>query len=829
MKTNNARHLRIESLETREMLSVNPLGIDTFNEQESVIPAVSAAIAKTAPVEASNNSAALSRSSALAAPQVAAAAPPYALSQTFTLHSKADSKYRIYLDFDGFTSDTNWQQGVEDYWSLDDDKTAFSDDELDNIQQIWQIISERFTPFDVDVTTDTAMFDAPDNPLLKKSGAGDADGWGIRVVFGATGGADWAGIAYLGSFDWDTDTPCYVVDYGGNSAASCAVHEIGHTLGLGHDGLTAEAPGGAAEYYGGHQVSTNRKWGPIMGSPYTYLEQFDKGEYLYASNKQDDLASITGYISYRPDAVNSELVFVNEQATVSGIIERSYDVDEYTFTVSSLSDVVIGSVSGITVNGNTPVSSLYYSLDLYKGNALIVHTNSSLVDFTANITKTLDVGDYTVKIAGCGYTPEGDFQGFSGYGSLGSYSVIVSGVQEGPPKMPGSFRSFNQTTGAVALSWNSPRRLTAQKLQYRLIGTDVWWDWGIGAADNSTTITGLQADTYYEIRLCAVNSVGESDWATITAKTKASVNPRPAVPEGFTGSAQNTDSVSLVWNSQINITKYELRYKVQSDTEWTELTVPLIKTSAVVSSLENGTYQFQLRAVNKDTASDWTEPVTVTVGVPVPATPDRLEKPTGVAATPSGSGVKLTWNAVDGAAAYYIYRSADNGKTYEWVSTRLAKNFNGQSPYFNDTAVGNGSYIYAVRAYDSALSNATRSDAETATVTVVGVAKLEKPTGVAATPSGSGVKLTWNAVDGAAAYYIYRSADNGKTYEWVSTRLVKNFNGKTPYFDDTAVGSGSYIYAVRAYDAALSNATRSDAGTAITVAKTLSAALRRQG
>jgi hypothetical protein len=77
----------------------------------------------------------------------------------------------------------------------------------------------------------------------------------------------------------------------------------------------------------------------------------------------------------------------------------------------------------------------------------------------------------------------------------------------------------------------------------------------------------------------------------------------------------------------------------------------------------------------------------------------------------------LTWDAVDGAAAYKIYRSADGGKTYILVSTRLAKNFNGKKPYFDDV-VGSGSYIYAIRAYDAKLANATRSDEVTTTVTV---------------------------------------------------------------------------------------------------------------
>jgi fibronectin type 3 domain-containing protein len=271
-----------------------------------------------------------------------------------------------------------------------------------------------------------------------------------------------------------------------------------------------------------------------------------------------------------------------------------------------------------------------------------------------------------------------------------------------------------------------------------------------------------------------------------------------------------------------------------------------------------------------------------------------LGTPTNFKATATGNNVKLTWNAVNGAAAYYIYRSADGGKTFTQVSTRLAKNFGFSTPYFDDV-VGNGAYIYAVRAYDASLSKNTRSDEAKATVTV-GTVKLEKPTVTATKPTANSVKLnwskvagatsytvyrsadggktyqavapnlpargwtdanvangsytyvvrgfngtvkgdagtvdvtvgklakptvtarnliaysvrlTWNAVPGAAAYYIYRSTDGGKTFVQISTRLAKNFNGKTPYFDDVA-GSGSYIYAIRAYDSSLSKDTRSD-------------------
>jgi fibronectin type 3 domain-containing protein len=175
-----------------------------------------------------------------------------------------------------------------------------------------------------------------------------------------------------------------------------------------------------------------------------------------------------------------------------------------------------------------------------------------------------------------------------------------------------------------------------------------------------------------------------------------------------------------------------------------------------------------------------------------------------------GGQVNLTWSPVVGAAAYRIYRSADGGKSYELVSTRLTKNFNGKIPYFNDS-VANGSYTYAVRAYDPDLSKDTRGNAVMATATIN---VLATPAVTATKLSADHVYLTWNVITGAAAYKVYRSADGGKSYKLVATRLTKNFLGTPPYFNDTALSGGSYTYAVRAYDSAFLKSTRSAAGTA---------------
>ncbi len=369
------------------------------------------------------------------APAANAAMPvaPFALEQTFLLHSYPTATKTIYLDFDGFiTRHTSWNSGyglpniITPAYSLDGDFTNFSDAERLNIQLMWEQVSEDFRPFDVNVTTQDPGVDA-----LINSGDPLDEQWGIRIAIGGSD-LDWqrpvtnhpsGGIAILRSFNDGVDAPGFVfaADFGSIKNISEAVsHEAGHTLGLDHDGLIWFWQDSAdmsfnqesEEYYAGHprfdpadpipHIPGPTEWAPILGVSYGKpLSQWSFGEYPGSNNIQDDLDIITSDqnsyqngFGYRPDdhgdilaaatpleldsqTVNTDLYFgegIIGEHPAPGVS----DVDYFTFTVEGLGEVLSFDISPFQTSPNLDILA-----KLYRSSGSLIATSNPIEDLAA--------------------------------------------------------------------------------------------------------------------------------------------------------------------------------------------------------------------------------------------------------------------------------------------------------------------------------------------------------------------------------------------------------------------------------------------------------------
>ena len=195
-------------------------------------------------------------------------APP-AGSSVYNLQSLPGAVGVVYLDFDGqYVSGTRWNGGNP----IDAQPANMTEAE---ITEIWKMISEDFRPFNLNITTNEAVFNAA--PANRK----------MRCIFTPTKTAapTAGGVAYLNSFSWGDNTPCWVFNSGVKGAGEAGSHEVGHTFGLSHDGRITPGEG----YYQGQG-----NWAPIMGvGYYKTLAQWSRGEYTSANNTEDDLALIT--------------------------------------------------------------------------------------------------------------------------------------------------------------------------------------------------------------------------------------------------------------------------------------------------------------------------------------------------------------------------------------------------------------------------------------------------------------------------------------------------------------------------------------------------------
>lgn len=355
------------------------------------------------------------------------------LDQTFLLHSRPGAKRTIYLNFKGATlTGTAWNGSSGSLtarpFDIDGVPGTFSTTELQRIQYIWQRVAEDFAPFDVNVTTEAVSLDR-----ITRSGTTD-DVYGTTVLITSRAGfysCSCGGVAYVGVFDYTNDfyKPALVFyDALGNGnqkyVAEAISHEVGHNVGLGHDGTAT------AGYYRGHGSGATG-WAPIMGVGYDrQLVQWSKGEYAGANNKQDDYVVMqSNGLPFRPDdhgntaatatLMTSVLANGISTANAQGIVERPTDVDMFAFTASA---------GGATIKVTPAVRSanLDALVTVRDATGATLATVNPVDALNASATLALPAaGTYYVSVQGTG---KGDplTTGYSNYGSVGQYALSVS-------------------------------------------------------------------------------------------------------------------------------------------------------------------------------------------------------------------------------------------------------------------------------------------------------------------------------------------------------------------------------------------------------------------
>ncbi len=347
-----------------------------------------------------------------------------------SLNSYASSNATILLDFDGQDiSNSMWNFGTP-FSCL---PAGLNDDQ---ITEIFNRVSEDFRPFEVNVTTDLAKFLAA--PLTNR----------IRVIVTPT--SDWypyvSGIAYVGSFTWGDDTPCFVFSdrLANNSKriAEAISHESGHSVGLAHQSQYTDVCKLKNSYntgIGDGEIS----WAPIMGNGASKnLTQWNYGPTPTACTAlQDNLSIITTQngFSYRPDDVGdiyttSTSLDISQQLFYrEGIISTNTDKDIFRIDLL-VSGKLHLSAEPYSVGINYTGANLDVQLVLQDSKGATLNTYNIADSLNARIDTTLGAGTYYIIVDGTG-----NVNSVNDYGSLGSYSITGEFIKNEIQPLPNVF------------------------------------------------------------------------------------------------------------------------------------------------------------------------------------------------------------------------------------------------------------------------------------------------------------------------------------------------------------------------------------------------------
>jgi len=346
------------------------------------------------------------------------------LDQVTSLQSRPGATNVIYIDYQGGSvSGTAWNIDLDeaeifyDNYSYDNDASSFSLIDLQSMYAGWAEVAEDFAPFDVNITTDFLVFDAA-QPRNKS-----------RIIATSTPLFSAGGIAILNSFgrrDDDFLSIGWTFNRTFGSLGATNSHEIGHQMGLSHDGA------GNNELTAGFGNA-----GPIMGASFSRdFVHWNRGDYPNANRDEDDIDIISEKLGALADDHgdnNATASLLNGDETIGLItpqgIRDEVDRDVFQFTLATDQNIDL-TVRALFDQPNSQGSddtagglNLSAIVELRNQGNQLISDKIPVIDPSSNVfsfTGDLPAGTYFLSITGQAYANAM----FTEYGNGGFYQIL---------------------------------------------------------------------------------------------------------------------------------------------------------------------------------------------------------------------------------------------------------------------------------------------------------------------------------------------------------------------------------------------------------------------
>ena len=256
------------------------------------------------------------------------------------------------------------------------------------------------------------------------------------------------------------------------------------------------------------------------------------------------------------------------------------------------------------------------------------------------------------------------------------------------------------------------------------------------------------------------------------SSTNYDPNYTPGAIQPVISSIANTATgVKITWGAVSGAAKYAVYRKMDGESKYSRYTVTTATSYTDKNTVNGKFYYYRIWCMDDsgNLAGEWSNARGITCNSQVSPTISSIAN--------TSAGVKITWGAMSGAAKYAVYRKMEGESKYSRYTITTATSY-------TDKNVVNGSFYYyriwGMNSSGSLLGAWSNARGITANIPVTAAISSIANT-------ASGVKLTWNAVPGAAKYAVYRKAEGQSSYSRYTVTAATSYTDKN-------VTNGTFYY-----------------------------------
>ncbi len=368
------------------------------------------------------------------------------------------------------------------------------------------------------------------------------------------------------------------------------------------------------------------------------------------------------------------------------------------------------------------------------------------------------------------------------------------------------------TSSGINLKWNKVNGATGYTIYRKAFNAtnNTWSSWsvlktGYTGTSYNDTIGNLGVSYIY----CVRATVGSYSGSYVqSSEVKCSMAPKVTITNTAGG-------INVEWSKVFGATSYkvfrrELNTSNNTWSAWASIASGLTTTSYVDKTAKFGvTYSYAVVATNGSVSSGYI----ATSGLKCNIAPT-------VTIANGTDGIRVNWNKINGATSYKVFRRELNTANNTWSAWSSPASGLTTTSYVDKTAKLGSTYSYAVVASNSTLSSSHLASASL---------KCSIAPTVTIANGAEGIKVTWNKINGATSYKVFRRELNTSNNTWSAWSSPASGLTNTIYIDKTASLGTTYSYAVVASNNSGSSGYIATTGLKCNIAPTVTIANSTEG